>query len=772
MIEKRFSALYPVAYRLLQALLLAGILINGGKYVGIPEAGGLHWLVTIGILVVLAGIHYGKVNEKIICAGILALGILIIIPLLGAGQISGFGENYVYWLLNRKEHVREWQQGYELMQCAWLSVLCYILQLPTEKIPMLKRGLAVLLTIALPIGMFLELKLGHGGVVSALCLVILNYVEWTRETWKKRKGRDLREYILYLTPFLVVYMVLVMLLPTPDEPYDWQFARTVYSHVKENLMMWVDSIGRNGREDFGLSMGGFSEEGRLRRGLFRGNRELLTVGGASDLTTNVYLDGKSYDVFDGRDWEQTQYEEVSEYPLDLLETLYGVWRFDEEGMDNYVMDTDITVRYEHFNSGIMFVPSKLQGLSRSDYVNRSSDLCFTKTQGYGTKYKANFYQLNRTNPEFSRMLEAEPEEDEEIWNRVVNTYYHRREESYSLEDLEAYRQQMKEIYLREVGLTEELQQYLQEVTKDCQTDIQKLEAIEKVLSGYEYTRMPGDLPEWVESQEDFLEYFLLDSRSGYCSYFATAFVLLARAEGFPARYVEGFCVSTNKDKIMTVTSDMVHAWPEVYIEGVGWIPFEPTPGYGALRYDGWKVKTPVNYEDEHYTGSTQWQPPVQEPEVPMPEEVLPEETDTASHPWVILGMSLLVMSLICLILLVIEGVLTGIRYRRMTPKEKFVTEVKRNLWIWAKLGYKREQGETLSELEGRVRQGIPLLAERKAQWSFIRGYQEYLYRKDEVSAELLKETIAERELLLEWLKDSQKWQYYLIRFRLMIGGIL
>ncbi|MBQ7924761.1 MAG: transglutaminase domain-containing protein [Lachnospiraceae bacterium] len=772
MMEKRFSALYPIGYRLLQAALLAGIWINCGRYVGILEIGLPHLLVTIGILVVLAGINYGKINEKIICAGILALVVLIVIPLWGTGQISGFTENYFHWLLGKKEYERAWQPGYELMQCAWISGASYVFQIPAEKSVLLKRGLALLLVVALPLCMFLEIELGHGGVVSALGLIMLCYMEWTRENWPKRKGRDTREYILFLSPFLVVYMVLVLLMPTPEKPYDWQFAKTVYHHMRESLITFVDSLGRNGREDFGLAMGGFSEEGKLQRGLFRRNRELLTVRGGEGLTTNVYLDGKCYDVFDGRDWEQTEYEDVSEYPLDLLETVYAVTCYDQEGIDNYILYSTLNLRYEHFNTVIMFVPAKLKGTSMNDYLKGSGAFRFPETRGYGTEYRTEFYQLNRTNPEFNTLLENPPKEDKELWQEVVDSYYHRIEKNYTLEMLEEYRRQMQEIYLRDVALTEDLRAYVQDITEGCETGIQKLRALEQALSGYEYTRTPGELPAWVESQEEFLEYFLLDSRRGYCSYFATAFVLLARAEGFPARYVEGFCVSTNKDKIMTVTSDMVHAWPEVYIEGVGWIPFEPTPGYGALRYEGWKVKVPMEYENEYYGTGTQWQPPVEEPEISMPEEVLPQETGTSSRSWVILGISLLAMTGICLVLLLIEGFLTAYRYRRMSLKEQFVTEVRRNLWIWARLGYKREKGETFSELEQRVRQGIPLLAEQKPEWAFIQGYQEYLYRRDEVSGEMLKKTIAERELLLDWVKNTEKWQYYLIRFRLVIGGIL
>ena len=54
---------------------------------------------------------------------------------------------------------------------------------------------------------------------------------------------------------------------------------------------------------------------------------------------------------------------------------------------------------------------------------------------------------------------------------------------------------------------------------------------------------------------------------------------------------------------MTVTWNMAHAWPEVYIKGIGWLPFEPTPGYEELRYTPWEMRekkdySSMNMEDE------------------------------------------------------------------------------------------------------------------------------------------------------------------------------
>ncbi len=78
---------------------------------------------------------------------------------------------------------------------------------------------------------------------------------------------------------------------------------------------------------------------------------------------------------------------------------------------------------------------------------------------------------------------------------------------------------------------------------------------------------------------DFVEWFL-QTKEGYCTYFATAMAVLARAEGIPSRYVEGFSISSanrTADGTYIVRSNNAHAWAELYFDGVGWIPFDATP---------------------------------------------------------------------------------------------------------------------------------------------------------------------------------------------------
>lgn len=88
-----------------------------------------------------------------------------------------------------------------------------------------------------------------------------------------------------------------------------------------------------------------------------------------------------------------------------------------------------------------------------------------------------------------------------------------------------------------------------------------------------YTLTPPALP----AGEDFVEFFLLESRQGYCVHFATAATALLRAMGIPARYAEGYAVPAGEEGWVDVPDYNAHAWVEVYFGGAGWIPFEVTP---------------------------------------------------------------------------------------------------------------------------------------------------------------------------------------------------
>jgi hypothetical protein len=119
-----------------------------------------------------------------------------------------------------------------------------------------------------------------------------------------------------------------------------------------------------------------------------------------------------------------------------------------------------------------------------------------------------------------------------------------------------------------------------ELTFSHSTPYDRAVAIEKYLRTFPYTL---DLPH-KPAGVDVAEYFLYTVKRGYCDYYATTMVVLARAVGIPARFVSGFIGGTYDEENghFVVTADQAHSWVEIYFPGHGWIPFEPTAGRPAI----------------------------------------------------------------------------------------------------------------------------------------------------------------------------------------------
>ncbi len=77
-----------------------------------------------------------------------------------------------------------------------------------------------------------------------------------------------------------------------------------------------------------------------------------------------------------------------------------------------------------------------------------------------------------------------------------------------------------------------------------------------------------------------IEGFLRD-RIGYCEQFAGTYAAMMRTLGMPARVAVGFTPGNFNGERYSVLGKNAHAWPEVWFDGLGWVPFEPTPGRGA-----------------------------------------------------------------------------------------------------------------------------------------------------------------------------------------------
>ncbi|WP_186301573.1 transglutaminase TgpA family protein [Denitromonas halophila] len=87
---------------------------------------------------------------------------------------------------------------------------------------------------------------------------------------------------------------------------------------------------------------------------------------------------------------------------------------------------------------------------------------------------------------------------------------------------------------------------------------------------------------------DTADAFLFDTRQGFCEHFASAFVVLMRAAGVPARVVTGYQGGEINpfDNSMVIRQSDAHAWAEVWLAGEGWRRVDPTAASAPRRIDG------------------------------------------------------------------------------------------------------------------------------------------------------------------------------------------
>jgi transglutaminase-like putative cysteine protease len=125
----------------------------------------------------------------------------------------------------------------------------------------------------------------------------------------------------------------------------------------------------------------------------------------------------------------------------------------------------------------------------------------------------------------------------------------------------------------------------EEVTGDAATQYDRAKEIETYLrSHYAYTLELTAPP----ADRDVVDYFLFDLQKGYCDYYASAMVVMARSVGVPARFASGYAQGSYDYQASrwVITELNAHSWVEVYFDGVGWVEFEPTAGLPPVDRPG------------------------------------------------------------------------------------------------------------------------------------------------------------------------------------------
>jgi transglutaminase-like putative cysteine protease len=229
-----------------------------------------------------------------------------------------------------------------------------------------------------------------------------------------------------------------------------------------------------------------------------------------------------------------------------------------------------------------------------------------------------------------------------------------------------------------------------QVTRNAHSPYERALALQAFFRGgaFKYT-----LDTNLGDSADAITKFLLETRAGFCEQFAASFAAMARSVGLPSRVAVGYQPGTlGQDGLYHVTNRNAHAWPEVWIEGSGWIPFEPTPAFTeptlGLGTGGPKQATPNTrpggVTTTTGTPSSSLVPPTISRQPPPVSVTAPPVSKPQPHglrnAFAIVALVVLVLALA---VLVVFGAVSFVQWRRRWRRRRDHDPRRRVLGAWA-----------------------------------------------------------------------------------------
>ena len=223
--------------------------------------------------------------------------------------------------------------------------------------------------------------------------------------------------------------------------------------------------------------------------------------------------------------------------------------------NNLLDEKAVTVQMQNKAVSTIFTPFFLRSLNMSGnmvpYFNDASELFITRDLETGDRYTV-----------FAPVFEGGDTGLDDLVNAAAGT-----QDQYYGEVYDLYMQLPDHL---EKKLIDDVFNTIQNAETPYEKALTLMNYLKKY---YRYSLTPETPPDNL----DFVTYFLYVKPEGYCTYFASAMTVMCRIAGLPSRYVEGFLAQPTTDGFAYVTGYDAHAWTEVYFEGFGWVPFDPTP---------------------------------------------------------------------------------------------------------------------------------------------------------------------------------------------------
>lgn len=514
------------------------------------------------------------------------------------------------WLLQGALYHPLYSEAGGLVLLQLLIILAVVLLLyPLARLPVLFPGVTAL---SLAVILFTN-RLRPGDLSVSLCvwaagivLLLPGFYAWVV---RRRSGSgESRARMQMIALPAALLAVLLSLAITPEDTASWRSQGLV------NLVADIRALFTGPYASYPASSANFSladlgfqaEKERMGGPVTLNNRTALTVTTPSP----VLLKGRVLDYYDGKNWGITAPDGDFRYGS----LFWRGYRREAFNLDKprggaearriynaITTQIDVTVLHDNNRYTSVFVggrPGKVafadSALDSDGFFNMRSELYLHYRIPSRQRYTQTVRVWNRNLPDFDgqflRLEQAALQAEDEQLALLLERYT-------ALPDT----------------LPDSVHALALEITAEAETPYQQALALgEWLIENCTYTLEPDIPPEG----EDFVAHFL-DTREGYCTYYASTLAVMARSLGIPSRYVMGFGLERQKADLFLATGRTAHAWVELYFSGIGWVEMDPL---------SWNADAPLNQPDEEEEAAPIQYPPATPPNLP------PDEQEQSQFP--------------------------------------------------------------------------------------------------------------------------------------------
>lgn len=453
-----------------------------------------------------------------------------------------------------------------------------------------RRHSKVFLLSTIPF-VFLPLVVGRLGRFSHffIYLIVMITIIGTRHLKTDATDRRMRQKLAIILMIVGVFCGGITYLFVSPAKYDRNMDKL--TQAKNSVISLTDWSA----EDIFVWMKTYFNEDAMTYGSVGKKREIsytgeamIKISGEVNTEHGLYLKGYVGDVYENNKWSSLEKEKAYQKDKKVLDDSGVTIENWHAQLRNELGDSETTGETDIWQTGRLRIRNLAFGYG--NYL-----VPYLPTTSFQTE---NNGRMTVSNPSIDYEVEYYLEYPAYMRQDIVQNQY--RMASYAFWETNKIERQnltdfAEKYYLTTPksldGICQEYQEYLEKqnhLYSRYQRKLANRSEIIQATKNYitqntQYTLAPGKTP----SGKDTVEYFLKESKKGYCTYYATTAAILLRSVGIPTRYVEGMYVTKEELKEgvenggeISVPDEDAHAWVEVYDENYGFVPLEVTPGRG------------------------------------------------------------------------------------------------------------------------------------------------------------------------------------------------